>query len=154
MRALAVAVYMVLTAVVPGTATPLSVSSALTPVAEQCGGFQVLSTHRPRAVIAGTHRLSLHHYGLAVDFRVGNYGCAYAVLSNWGRGLSLDAWRMGHIHISDGSSIGRDEGRFYHYASRSRHRQHHTIRGHRHHHAVRGHRRHHPWDRPRRRTRS
>lgn len=110
----------------PALATPQSVSAALAYVATQCRGFQTLSTIRSHAVIAGTHRASLHRYGLAVDFRVNDYGCAYSALSGWSRGLSMDAWRVRHIHISDGSSVGRNEVRFYHHggglAFASRHR--------------------------------
>lgn len=113
----------------PAEATPQSVSSALAQVASRCSGFQTLSTFRRGAVIAGTRRASLHRYGLAVDFRVNNYSCAYAVLSGWNHGLSMDAWRMRHIHISDGGAVGRQEGRFFHgggrhYASRHRSRHH------------------------------
>lgn len=115
--------------VVPSQATPSSVSAALAQVSARCSGYQLLSSFRRGAHIAGTRRRSLHSYGLAVDFRVSNYGCAYAVLSSWSHGLSLDAGRMRHIHISDGSAIGRSEGRFYHgggnrYASRHRHGRH------------------------------
>lgn len=129
MRALLAALTYLLLAM-PAHALPSSVSSALEQVAARCSGFQRLSTVRPGSVISGTHRASLHRYGLAVDFRVSSYGCAYAVLSGWQHGLSLDAGRMRHIHISDGSSIGRSEGRFYHgggrrYASHHRQGRHH-----------------------------
>jgi hypothetical protein len=106
-----------------------AIDAELSRVAARCVGFQRISTVRPHAVVAGTHRASLHRYGLAVDFRVNDYRCAYSVLANWHHGLSMDAWRVRHIHISDGSSIGRNEGRFYHggvraYASRHRGQHH------------------------------
>lgn len=130
MRAVLATILLCFTSCHSASATPSSVSFALSQVAARCAGFQTLSTYRPRATVAGTRRASLHRYGLAVDFRVNNYGCAYAALSGWRHGLSLDAGRMRHIHISDGSSIGRSEGRFYHggvrrYARHHRHGRHH-----------------------------
>lgn len=111
----------------PAYALPSSVSVVLAQISAHCGGYQLLSEFRRGAHVAGTHRRSLHSYGLAADFRVSNYGCAYGLLSGWQHGLSLDAGRMRHIHISDGSSIGRKEGRFFHQGGRhryaSRHRQ-------------------------------
>lgn len=114
---------------VPANPLPSSVTHALSQVRSHCDGFHILSVNRPGARVAGTHRRSLHSYGLAVDFRVSNYGCAYAVLAGWPYGVSLDARRMRHIHISDGRAVGRKEARFYHggrhYASRHRQGRHH-----------------------------
>lgn len=115
---------------VPANPLPSSVTHALSQVRSHCSGFHILSVNRPGARVAGTHRRSLHSYGLAADFRVNNYGCAYSILSGWPYGLSLDARSKGHAHISDGRSVGRHEGRFYHgggrhYASRHRQGRHH-----------------------------
>lgn len=127
MRAILAALILLL-CVSPSNALPSSIVSALSQVSTQCGGYQKLSEFRRGAHISWSRRRSLHSYGLAVDFRVSNYGCAYAVLSGWQHGLSLDARRVSHIHISDGSSIGRREARFHHharrYASRHRHGRH------------------------------
>lgn len=88
---------------------PASVRAALSDVRSSCSGFRVISMHRPGARVAGTGRVSLHAYGLAADFRVSNYGCAYGVLQRHNVGWSRDGGRCGHIHVSDGSRIGRHE---------------------------------------------
>lgn len=93
----------------PASGLPGSVRAALNDVRSSCGGFRVISTHRRGARVAGTNRRSLHSYGLAADFRVSNYGCAYAVLARHNVGWSRDGRRCRHIHVSDGSSIGRRE---------------------------------------------
>ncbi len=93
-----------------GSGLPATVRAALSDVRSSCGGFRVISMHRPGARVAGTSRVSLHAYGLAADFRVSNYSCAYNVLRRHNSvGWSRDGNRCGHIHISDGSRVGRHE---------------------------------------------
>ena len=97
-----------------GTALLSSVTPALAAKAHEitsaCGSH-VISGFRPHAVVAGTHRTSLHASGHAVDI-AGNYGCVYAHLRGWPGGYSLDPGAVQHVHISLG---GREDGvRFYH----------------------------------------
>ena len=67
--------------------------------------------------VAGTRRLSLHASGRAVDLR-GNPSCIYAQLQNWPGGVSVDYFRVRHVHLSLG---GREDGlRFAHGGSRIR----------------------------------
>jgi len=105
-------------------AMPRKVAVALAQVKKQCRGFRIISGYR-KTRIAGTRRWSLHASGAAVDFKVRDYSCAYRVLRHWRYGLSVDAWRVRHIHISYAS--WRNEGRFRHgggykrYAKRKYH---------------------------------
>lgn len=83
---------------------------------ESACGSHVLSGLRHTRV-AGTHRMSLHASGHAVDM-AGNPGCIYAHLRGWSGGYSTDYARVHHIHISLG---GREDGiRFAHRGGRTR----------------------------------
>lgn len=111
-----------------GPGIPGPVRTALNQVSSQCQGFRIVSHFRPGAHVAGTRRVSLHASGRAVDFRVSNWGCAYHALRGWGGGISMDAPRVHHIHIS----YGGHEGHFMHhmvgsvrYASRHMRYRHH-----------------------------
>lgn len=90
---------------------PTPIKTALNTVQSYCSGFRINSHFRPGAKVAGTHRTSLHASGRAVDFHVNNWACAYNVLRSWRGGLSMDAPRVNHIHIS----AGGHEGRFMHH---------------------------------------
>lgn len=72
-------------------------------VSARCAGTSVVSGVR-RTYIAGSRRRSLHWTGNALDFRASNYNCAYRALRayGWRWGMSRDAWRCRHIHISYG----------------------------------------------------
>lgn len=97
---------------------PSTVRTALARVASACSGFKVVSTYRKGARIRGTGRRSLHSYGLAADFRVNNYGCALKILaSSPGIGYSKDGSRCRHLHVSDGSRVGRHEPRGFRHGS-------------------------------------
>lgn len=70
-------------------------------ISRDCPGMHAISTFRPGARIAGTNRASLHGFHKAADVAGGSFACAYAHLgSDWPGGASIDAARMGHIHIS------------------------------------------------------
>ena len=80
-------------------------------------GSRVTSGVRRGARVAGTHRLSLHSSGHAVDMQ-GNPACIYAHLRGWEGGYSTDYGRVRHVHISLG---GREDGRrFAHRVGRVR----------------------------------
>lgn len=128
----AILVAIIACAPIAAYALPASVEGALARVESQCSGFKRLSECRPHSTIAGTGRPSLHRYCLAVDFRVDSYGCAYGALADWQHGLSMDGPSQRHIHLSDGTSIGRSEGRFYHGGGR-RHAHRHGNRRHHNH---------------------
>lgn len=67
--------------------------------------------------VAGSHRMSLHASGHAVDMQ-GNPSCIYAHLRGWSGGYSTDYARVRHVHISLG---GREDGiRFAHRGGRTR----------------------------------
>ena len=107
---------------------PSPLQNALHQVAASCSGFRVISAHRPGARIAGTGRPSLHASGRAADFVVKNYSCAYAILRGFPGGVSMDAHRVGHIHVSHSHPGGQEWGaRFNHggraYAKRSKYRR-------------------------------
>jgi hypothetical protein len=81
-----------------------------------CGSRVVSGVRHTR--IAGTHRMSLHASGRAVDMQ-GNPSCIYAALRGWPGGVSTDYGRAPggpHVHFSLG---GREDGRrFAHRHSR------------------------------------
>ncbi len=84
---------------------PGSLKQALADVRGRFGSIQVVSTHRPGAVIAGSHKPSYHRNCQAVDFRPpsGKYGAVAAYLKNtWSGGIGTYA--SGHIHIDTGPS--------------------------------------------------
>ncbi len=74
--------------------------AAIRRVAVYCPGFHVISAFRPGARVRGTGRLSLHARHRAADIAGGSYGCAYRVLRDFPGGLSIDAGRTRHIHLS------------------------------------------------------
>lgn len=108
-----------------GIVKPLA--DKITQVASVCPGLRVISTIRPGAVVRGSGRPSLHRYGKAVDIS-GDYRCLYAALKTFAGGVSIDAHRVRHIHVS-WDPKGREWGaRFAHYRGgmkRTRHARHH-----------------------------
>ncbi len=102
-----------------GVFSPLAVKARA--VALACDAV-VISGVRRGAVVAGTHRASLHASGHAVDMR-GPWGCIYAQLAGWPGGVATDGPRVGHVHFSLG---GREDGRrFVHHGFGGGHRRHH-----------------------------
>jgi hypothetical protein len=96
-------------------------------IVDHCRGFHVVSGYRPGARIAGSGRVSLHALHRAIDIAGPNYHCAYARLRGWPGGVSIDAWRMHHIHLSWAPGSHEWHARFNHgggtrVASRYRHR--------------------------------
>ena len=81
-----------------------------------CGSRVVSGVRHTR--VAGSHRMSLHASGRAVDIQ-GNPACIYAALRGWRGGVSTDYGRAPggpHVHFSLG---GREDGlRFAHHHSR------------------------------------
>lgn len=95
-----------------GVSAPLAAKAREISVA--CGSL-VISGVRSSARVAGSHRMSLHASGRAVDMR-GNPGCIYAHLRGWRGGYSTDYGRVRHVHVSLG---GREDGlRFVHRSGR------------------------------------
>ena len=79
-------------------------------------GSRVISGYR-HSRVAGTHRLSLHASGKAIDM-AGNPACIYALLRGWPGGVSIDYARVRHVHFSYDPEGGREMGaRFAHYGS-------------------------------------
>jgi len=96
-------------------------------VESACPGFGIISGFRPGAVVAGTHRTSLHALHRAVDIAGGSFRCAYSVLASFAGGMSTDAWRMRHIHLS-WEPGGREWGaRFAHGGHRRHYARHHRY---------------------------
>jgi hypothetical protein len=87
-------------------------------------GSMILSSHR-HTYVAGTHRISLHASGRAVDV-AGNPSCIYSMLHGWPGGYSVDYGAVRHVHISLG---GREDGTRFVHGGR------HHGRGHRHRHS-------------------
>lgn len=108
-----------------GIVKPLA--DKITQVASLCPDLRVISTVRPGAVVRGSGRPSLHRSGKAVDI-TGNYRCIYAALRTFAGGVSTDAHRVRHVHVS-WDPKGREWGRrFAHYrggAKRTRYARHH-----------------------------
>jgi hypothetical protein len=108
------------------SALPTPLQDALRRVGAACAGFRVTSACRPGATVAGTNRASLHASCRAADFQVANYACAYAVLRGFPGGVSMDARRVAHIHVSYAPGSGEWGARFNHgaaqYARRGKHR--------------------------------
>ncbi len=67
----------------------------------------VISGFRPHAHVYGTHHLSDHAIGRAVDV-TGDYGCIYRQLAGFEGGYSTDSSAVGHIHMS---LHGHEDGR-------------------------------------------
>jgi hypothetical protein len=97
-------------------------------IEDRCPGFHVISAFRPGARIAGSGRPSLHASHKAADIAGPNYACAYNRLHGWPGGVSIDAARMRHIHMS-WSPHGREwHARFNHWHGQRYARRSHTRR--------------------------
>jgi hypothetical protein len=79
---------------------PRPLVAAIRRVQVACPGFRVISAFRPGARVRGSGRLSLHARHRAADIAGGNYRCAYRVLAGFPGGMSTDAGRIRHIHLS------------------------------------------------------
>jgi uncharacterized protein YcbK (DUF882 family) len=79
---------------------PRPLVAAIRRVQATCPDFRVISAYRPGARVRGSGRLSLHARHRAADIAGGNYRCAYRVLANFPGGMTTDAWRAKHIHLS------------------------------------------------------
>jgi hypothetical protein len=101
-------------------------------IAGACPGFRAISTFRPGARVAGTNIPSLHGFHKAADIAGPNYACAYAHLQGWPGGVSTDAARMAHIHLSWAPGSREFGARFVHggggHGHRARHAQHRRAR--------------------------
>lgn len=86
-----------------------------------CPGFRVISAFRPGARIAGANHRSLHAVHRAADISGPDYRCAYRQLRGWAGGVSTDAWRMAHIHMSWNPGGQEWGSRFAHYRGAGRH---------------------------------
>lgn len=107
-------------------ARPVAVSGLPGPLIAKLGdlrrvcGMRVISAFRPGALIAGTSRISLHALHKAADIAGGDFACAYGRLRGWPGGVSTDASRVRHIHLS-WEPKGREWGaRFVHGGHRRR----------------------------------
>jgi hypothetical protein len=98
-------------------------ASKVTEIIGTCGS-RVISAVR-HTFVAGTHRISQHANGTAVDV-AGHPSCIYSMLHGWPGGYSIDYGRVGHVHISIG---GREAGaRFVHGGGHRHHYAHHVHR--------------------------
>jgi hypothetical protein len=98
-------------------------AAKITDIVGTCGS-EVVSAVR-HTYIAGTHRISQHANGTAVDI-TGNPSCIYSMLRGWPGGVSTDYSRVHHVHISIG---GPEDGRRFVHGG---HRQHYAHHRHRH----------------------
>lgn len=117
----------------PTELLPRPLKGLLVNVAGTCGGFKVISTVCGRGAhsqyVRGTGRVSLHCLNRAADFFVDSFRCAYKVIreAGWQGGMSSDAGRVNHIHVSYAPQ-GREwkttfvHGARKHYASYRHHR--------------------------------
>jgi len=88
---------------------------------------QLISAFRPHAVVAGTHRASLHslYPARAADIH-GNPTCIYTMLHGWPGGVSVDYSRVRHVHLSYDPNGREWHARFNHgghhrYAHKHKH---------------------------------
>ena len=79
---------------------PRPLVTVIARVQSRCPGFRVISAFRIGARVRGSGRLSLHALHRAADIAGGNYRCAYGVLAGFPGGVTTDAWRVKHIHLS------------------------------------------------------
>lgn len=92
----------------PGVARsclPGSLKTTLSQIESRFGPVQVISTHRPGAIVAGSGRPSRHANCQAVDFRPpqGQFQAVAAWLKrNHNGGLGTYSCGMNHIHIDNG----------------------------------------------------
>jgi hypothetical protein len=106
---------------VAGIVAPLAAKVA--EIQGACGSH-VISGLR-HTFVAGTHRISLHASGKAVDLQ-GNPGCIYSHLSSWPGGYSTDYGSMHHVHLSYDAEGRREWGIHFthHHGYRHRHHRH------------------------------
>lgn len=108
---------------ISGIVAPLAAKVA--EIQSDCGS-RVISGLR-HTFVAGTHRISLHASGKAVDL-AGAPGCIYAHLTGWPGGYSTDYRRVRHVHLSYDPDGHREWGvRFVHGRHRYAHRRHHRY---------------------------
>lgn len=92
---------------------PNNIRNQLRLISQRFGSVNVVSAHRPGAIIAGTRHQSYHASCRAVDFHVRGRGAQQRTLryleANWKGGIGTYGGCMHHIHIDDGPSI-----RFHH----------------------------------------
>ncbi len=101
-------------------------AAKITDIVGTCGS-EVVSAVR-HTYVAGTHHISQHANGTAVDI-TGNPSCIYSMLHEWPGGYSTDYRRVRHVHISIG---GHEAGlRFVHGGGHRRHYAHHHRHRHR-----------------------
>jgi len=101
-------------------------AAKITDIVGTCGS-EVVSAVR-HTYVAGTHHISQHANGTAVDI-TGHPSCIYSMLRGWPGGYSIDYRRVGHVHISIG---GHEAGlRFVHGGGHRRHYAHHHRHRHR-----------------------
>ena len=93
-------------------------AAKITDIVGTCGS-EVVSTVR-HTYVAGTHHISQHANGTAVDI-TRNPRCIYSMLRGWPGGYSTDYRRVGHVHISLG---GRESGRRFVHGGYRRHYAH------------------------------
>lgn len=87
----------------PMDCVPISLRNVLADVERTFGPVRVTSTHRPHAVVKGSHRPSFHRDCRAVDFRVsGKRRAVIAFLRRDPRVQGLGVYGDGHIHIDNG----------------------------------------------------
>lgn len=100
------------------TGLPGPLIAVINQVQRACPGFKVISAFRKNARIAGTGHRSLHADHKAADIAGPDYHCAYRVLAGFPGGVSTDAWRMRHIHVSYDPNGREWNKRFAHYAGK------------------------------------
>ena len=101
-------------------------AAKITDIIGTCGS-EVVSAVR-HTYVAGTHHISQHANGTAVDI-TGNPSCIYSMLHGWPGGYSTDYRRVRHVHISIG---GHEAGlRFVHGGGHHRRYAHHHRHRHR-----------------------
>lgn len=92
-------------------------------------GSKLISGFRPHAVVAGTHRASLHSYypSRAADL-AGAPSCIYAHLRGWAGGYSVDYGRVRHVHVSLDLIGHREVGARFVHGGGHRYARHHHRR--------------------------
>lgn len=87
--------------------------SAYRYVGSKCKGVRIVSGVRKTFVRGYKRRVrSLHWTGNAIDFRASSYKCAYQALRSygWKWGMSRDARRCRHVHLSFGGKRREPSG--------------------------------------------
>ena len=107
---------------------PSELAAKVDEIASACPGFKAISTCRPGAKIAGTNHTSLHASCRAADIAGGSWSCAYSHLASWPGGVSTDAERMQHIHISYAPGGQEWGARFRHGGGSVRYAHRHHVR--------------------------